>query len=161
MAASRSSSTSPQFGCLSNTAMYSEYVKGKGTMLTDGLNMTYWLTGGVTLFPQGDTDADYKLALLCQATTSRQWDFKGEVWTQHDCARGGGYMHINPPNRKSCNAAGYDTLTTASSYHPGGVDLLLLDGSVKFAKNGIAIRTWIALGTIAGEEVIPGDTFAN
>jgi prepilin-type processing-associated H-X9-DG protein len=54
-----------------------------------------------------------------------------------------------------------DTIVGASSFHPGGVNLLLLDGSVKFAKNGIAIRTWNALGTISGGESIPGDTFAN
>jgi len=146
---------------LSNTAAFSEWVKGKGLMLTDGLHMTYGLPNGVTTFPQGDPDAHYKLAQLCQATTSRQWDFKGEVWTMHDTGRGGGYFHIQPPNRKACNAAGYDTIITASSYHPGGVNLLLMDGSVKFAKNGIAIRTWIALGTIGNGEVIPGDTFAN
>jgi len=144
---------------LSNTAAYSEYVKGKGLMLQDGLHMTYALPNGVTSFPQGELDADYQLAQLCQATTSRQWDFKGEVWTMQDGGRGGPYMHIQPPNRKSCQAAGVDTITTASAYHPGGVNLLLLDGSVKFAKSGIAIRTWNALGTISGGELIPGDTF--
>ena len=118
--------------------------------------MIYAIPNGVTTYPQGDPDADYKLALLCQATTSRQWDFKGEVWTCHDSGRGGGYYHIQPPNRKACNAAGYDTLIGASSYHPGGVNLLLLDGSVKFAKNGIAIRTWHALGTIARWRADPG-----
>jgi len=144
---------------LSNTAMFSEYVKGKSLMSTDGLHMTYALANGVTTFPQGDNDADYKLALACQATTSRQWDFKGEVWTIHDSGRGGGYFHIQPPNRKACNAAGYDTIVGASSYHPGGVNLLLLDGSVKFAKSGIGIRIWNSIGTIAGGETIPGDTF--
>jgi prepilin-type processing-associated H-X9-DG protein len=141
--------------------MYSEYVKGRGLMLTDGPHMVYAIPGGVTTFPQGEPDADYKLALLCQATTSRQWDFKGEIWTLQDTGRGGGYFHIQPPNRKACNAAGVDTIVGASSFHPGGVNLLLLDGSVKFAKNGIAIRTWNALGTISGGESIPGDTFAN
>jgi prepilin-type N-terminal cleavage/methylation domain-containing protein/prepilin-type processing-associated H-X9-DG protein len=151
---------------LSNTAMFSEVVKGWGfdpasSAATDGNHMTYQIPNGVTAFPQGTYDADYKLALACQATNARQWDFKGEVWTLHDCGRGGGYMHINPPNRKSCNAAGYDTIITASSYHPGGVNLLLLDGSVKFAKNGVSIRSWQALGSIAGGETVPGDTFAN
>ena len=144
---------------LSNTAAFSEFVKGKGLMLQDGLHMTYQIPNGVTTYPQGDTDADYKLAQLCQATTARQWDYKGEVWTHQDGARGGPYMHIQSPNHKSCNAAGIDTITTASSYHPGGVNLLLLDGSVKFAKNGIAIRSWNALGTISGGELLPGDTF--
>jgi len=151
---------------LSNTAMFSEFVKGKGFNITsntstDGVHMTYAIPNGVTTYPQGDTDANYKLALACQATTSRNWDFKGEVWTMHDSGRGGGYFHIQPPNRKACNPAGYDTIIGASSYHPGGVNLLLLDGSVKFAKNGVGIRTWHALGTINGGETVPGDTFAN
>ena len=34
-----------------------------------------------------------------------------------------------------------------------------MDGSVKFAKNGINIRVWHALGTIANLEQVPGDTF--
>jgi len=144
---------------LSNTAAFSEWVKGKGLMLQDGLHMVYGLPNGVTTFPQGDTDAHYKLALLCQATTSRQWDFKGEVWTMHDAGRGGGYSHVQPPNRKACQQSGDESLISASSYHPGGVNLLLMDGSVKFAKNGIAIRTWHAIGTIANGEQIPGDTF--
>ena len=145
---------------LSNTAAFSEIVKGKGLMLTDGLHMNYALTNGVTTFAQGSTlDADYQLAQLCQATTSRNWDYKGEVWTIQDGGRGGPYMHIQPPNRKGCNGPGVDTIIGASSYHPGGVNLLLMDGSVKFAKNGINIRTWNALGSISGQESIPGDTF--
>ncbi|MDB5352411.1 MAG: hypothetical protein JWN86_3658, partial [Planctomycetota bacterium] len=58
-----------------------------------------------------------------------------------------------------CNAAGPDTIIGPSSYHPGGVNLLLMDGSVKFAKNSIAFRTWQSLGTIDGGEVLPGDVF--
>ena len=77
---------------LSNTAGFSEWVKGKGLMLTDGLHMTYAIDNGTTTFPQGDPDAHYKLAQLCQATTSRNWDYKGEVWTLHDAARGGGVL---------------------------------------------------------------------
>jgi prepilin-type processing-associated H-X9-DG protein len=123
--------------------------------------MTYGIPGGVTTYPQGDPDAHYKLSLLCQATTSRQWDFKGEVWTLHDSVRGGGYSGVQPPNRKACQQSGDESLIGASSFHPGGANLLLCDGSVKFAKNGIAIRTWHALHTIANGEQVPGDTFAN
>ena len=144
---------------LSNTAAFSEWVKGKGQMTQDGLHMVYQIPGGLTTYPQGDPDAHYKLALACQATTARQWDFKGEVWTMHDGVRGGGYSHVQPPNRKSCNQSGDESLIGASSYHPGGVNLLLCDGSVKFAKNGIGIRVWHAIGTIANNEIVPGDTF--
>jgi len=42
---------------LSNTAAFSECVKGKGLMTTDGLHMTYGLPSGVTTIPMGDPTA--------------------------------------------------------------------------------------------------------
>src|SRR5581483_3815665 len=131
---------------LSNTAMFSEMVKGFYGLNRDGLQMTYNSNGGVTAIAMGDTDANYKLFQLCNSATSQSWDWKGELWTLHDGGRGGGYWHILPPNRKSCNAASpYDSAITAASYHPGGVNVLLLDGSVKFVKSTVNFRTWYAL----------------
>jgi prepilin-type N-terminal cleavage/methylation domain-containing protein/prepilin-type processing-associated H-X9-DG protein len=48
---------------------------------------------------------------------------------------------------------------TSRSYHPGGVNALMGDGSVRFIKSTIDGRTWRALGTIAGGEVISADSF--
>jgi prepilin-type N-terminal cleavage/methylation domain-containing protein/prepilin-type processing-associated H-X9-DG protein len=48
---------------------------------------------------------------------------------------------------------------TARSYHPGGVNTLLGDGSVRFVKNSINGITWRALGTIAGSEVVSADSY--
>jgi prepilin-type processing-associated H-X9-DG protein len=45
----------------------------------------------------------------------------------------------------------------AFSYHPGGVNVLLGDGSVRFIKDSINIVTWRALITRAGGEVISSD----
>jgi prepilin-type processing-associated H-X9-DG protein len=45
------------------------------------------------------------------------------------------------------------------SYHPGGVNVLLGDGSVKFIKSSIDGMVWRALGTVAGGEVISADTY--
>jgi len=42
----------------------------------------------------------------------------------------------------------------ARSYHSGGVNVVLLDGSVRFVTNDIPLATWRALGTRAGGEVI-------
>ena len=47
----------------------------------------------------------------------------------------------------------------ASSYHPGGVNTLFGDGSVRFVKNTVNPVTWYALGTIAGGEVISSDSY--
>lgn len=48
---------------------------------------------------------------------------------------------------------------TARSYHPGGVNVLLGDGSVRFIKNSINGATWRALGTVSGGEAISGDAY--
>ena len=46
---------------------------------------------------------------------------------------------------------------TSRSYHPGGINALFGDGSVRFFKSTINGDTWRALGTIAGGEVISAD----
>jgi prepilin-type processing-associated H-X9-DG protein len=44
-----------------------------------------------------------------------------------------------------------DQEANARSYHPGGVNCLLADGSVQFASDTINLSVWKALGTIANE----------
>jgi prepilin-type processing-associated H-X9-DG protein len=46
-----------------------------------------------------------------------------------------------------------------SSWHAGGVNMLLGDGSVRFCKNSINLYTWWALATINNGEVISSDSF--
>ena len=43
-------------------------------------------------------------------------------------------------------------VVTSRSYHPGGVNAVLMDGSVRFVTNAVAQATWRALGTRAGGE---------
>jgi prepilin-type N-terminal cleavage/methylation domain-containing protein/prepilin-type processing-associated H-X9-DG protein len=47
----------------------------------------------------------------------------------------------------------------ATSNHPGGVNVGMCDGSVKFVKSTINMRIWWALGTKAGGEVISADAY--
>jgi prepilin-type N-terminal cleavage/methylation domain-containing protein/prepilin-type processing-associated H-X9-DG protein len=47
----------------------------------------------------------------------------------------------------------------AASAHPGGCNVLLSDGSVKFIKDSIDRKTWWGLGTKAGGEVISADAY--
>jgi prepilin-type processing-associated H-X9-DG protein len=51
------------------------------------------------------------------------------------------------------------TFSNSDSYHPGGVNALMGDGSVRFIKNSINLLTWWGLGTIAGGEVISSDSY--
>jgi prepilin-type N-terminal cleavage/methylation domain-containing protein/prepilin-type processing-associated H-X9-DG protein len=47
----------------------------------------------------------------------------------------------------------------ATSMHPGGVNALFADGSVRFVKESISRPTWWALGTRARGEVISADAY--
>ena len=46
---------------------------------------------------------------------------------------------------------------TARSYHSQGVNVAMMDGSVRFVRNTINLATWRALGTRDGGEVIGSD----
>jgi prepilin-type N-terminal cleavage/methylation domain-containing protein/prepilin-type processing-associated H-X9-DG protein len=48
---------------------------------------------------------------------------------------------------------------TSRSYHPGGVNALFGDGSVKFLKDSMSWQTWRAVGTAAGGEVVSADAY--
>ncbi len=63
----------------------------------------------------------------------------------------------NPPCKASITA--YQFFNAARSRHPGGVNALMGDGSVKFAKESINVNTWRALGSSQGGEVISADAF--
>jgi prepilin-type N-terminal cleavage/methylation domain-containing protein/prepilin-type processing-associated H-X9-DG protein len=47
----------------------------------------------------------------------------------------------------------------ASSNHPGGVNVLFTDGSVKFVRDGVDRFVWWSLGTRAGGEVVSSDQY--
>ena len=77
---------------------------------------------------------------------------------------------VAPPNssqypwnscRRGCGGCGVDNshINNAGSYHPGGCNVLLGDGSVRFIKETVDIRTWWALGTRKGGEVVSADQF--
>ncbi len=43
---------------------------------------------------------------------------------------------------------------TSRSYHTGGVNVLLMDGSVRFVRDSVPLQTWRSLGTPSGGEVV-------
>jgi prepilin-type N-terminal cleavage/methylation domain-containing protein/prepilin-type processing-associated H-X9-DG protein len=51
------------------------------------------------------------------------------------------------------------TFAGSRSRHPGGVNSLLGDGSVRFVKNTINHPTWIAINSISGGEVVSGESY--
>ena len=75
----------------------------------------------------------------------------GRSWSSGWPLAGPTYMHVQPPN---ANIGHYGTsedegdfVLTASSQHPTGVNLALVDGSVKFIEDKISLEVWWALGS--------------
>jgi prepilin-type processing-associated H-X9-DG protein len=95
------------------------------------------------------------------ATALAGFDYKGRNWGTDFAAQRGGYSHIMMPNRKACLFQGEpQTLewrtvgVGASSFHPGGVNVGFLDGSVRFVTETVAPRTWWAIAPLAEGEFI-------
>lgn len=61
--------------------------------------------------------------------------------------------YVSSRDGSSASAISYDAMT-ARSYHSGGVNILLMDGSVRFVGNGLDLTIWRALFTRAGGEVV-------
>ncbi len=57
-----------------------------------------------------------------------------------------------------CDGASMD-YSNAQSYHPGGVNALFADGSVKFLQSSIALNVYWSLGTRAGNETVTSDAY--
>jgi len=169
----------------SNTALFSEKLLGATNAspmpFNNGANARRGLYDVPTLPVAGNSgseDMTMQALRLCQSVPSTQ-QARGESWISgfswaigypwnwmNQC-----YSHYNTPNKLSCtNVAaegaqsaspwgGQAELITASSNHPGGVNLCFTDGSVKFVKDTVTPKIWWALGTKNGEEVVSSDSY--
>ncbi len=147
----------------SNTVIFSEWVKGKNTPSPytysgNGPNLVY--NAGIGEVPY---QSPYQFQQTCRKATTPVYDQKGIDWMIDDCGKGGCYSMIMVPNTRACwygKGSNTDhTLVGASSYHSGGVNVAMLDGSVHFIKSSINNITWWALATKAGGEVVSADQY--
>jgi prepilin-type processing-associated H-X9-DG protein len=81
------------------------------------------------------------------------------------------YNHVSTPNSRTCAAmssgmmmpgasmANMSVQLPPSSTHPGGVNLVFVDGSVRFIKESIALPVWRALSTRNGGEVVSSSDY--
>jgi prepilin-type N-terminal cleavage/methylation domain-containing protein/prepilin-type processing-associated H-X9-DG protein len=160
----------------SNTVIFSEFVRGTGVGRNprDGLNQIYATTVPLQGAPYSYQNPDTAFVPGCLASrTPFYWDTqplsptvadrKGEAYYRQNSGEGGGYSHVMPPNSKACFWRGddqthtFETMVCASSYHAGGVNVLFLDGSVHFVKEGVSRATWRAIATYAGGEIVSAD----
>ena len=167
----------------SNTIAMSEKIKGNWASGNPG---TGWdATGGARKI-QGTAAQQAGVATspgLCYATVNGQY-YKvgvntkaksGTLWTDGQMERVA-FHTVLPPNGPSCteddngNADSANSVMTATSYHTGGVQVLMADGAVRFVSENInagnasaapvtgngqsPYGTWGALGSATGGETI-------
>jgi prepilin-type processing-associated H-X9-DG protein len=77
--------------------------------------------------------------------------------TQRDWSQGACQYPVIPTN-PPCDSKS-PTFNAARSYHAGGVNALMGDGSVKFYKDSVSLATWRALSTTAGGEVLDASSY--
>jgi prepilin-type processing-associated H-X9-DG protein len=159
----------------SNTAIFSEWIKGRNQSVNDSKWQVYnlgedisWTSPFKPVITTTLVDELNRLKAKCLASTTISFPTKGYSWMFYECGVGGGYSHIMPPNSRSCqfnNLAGnpngnakHATMIGASSRHSGGVNVGMLDGSVKFVKDSVNIASWAAIATMGGNEVVSADS---
>ncbi|MFO0890858.1 MAG: DUF1559 domain-containing protein [Isosphaeraceae bacterium] len=154
----------------SNTVIFSEWIKGPATGLPaprNGLALIYNIPQNSDAF---NTDLAFKQACDATPVTNANQNgglgsWKGEWWAYGPTMI---YSHTQTPNRTSCAYADMDwewrtrgniTILSASSNHPGGVNVLFMDGSVRFVKSTVNVPAWYAIATPNGGEVISSDAY--
>ncbi|MFO0887981.1 MAG: DUF1559 domain-containing protein [Isosphaeraceae bacterium] len=140
---------------LSNTVAFSETVKGNGLNSTGPAPENRHLQFALLATSSVNTTEE-----TCAGASQWSGD-RGREWARGSFIMAG-YNHFYPPNspRPDCSNTGRaKAITGPRSNHPGGVNALLCDGSVRFLRDSIALEPWRALSTRAGGEVISADAY--
>jgi prepilin-type N-terminal cleavage/methylation domain-containing protein/prepilin-type processing-associated H-X9-DG protein len=146
----------------SNTAMFSEVMRSTGYPSTID-NNTNVQSGNISVAP-GLYDG--RAVTGCAGgTVAIRINYVGLQYYRGGIVHNSFYSHTLPPNwnRKQSTAAAQKygcgdasfrrAHIAASSYHTGGVNVAMADGSVRFVSDSIDFAVWQAVGTKAGGEV--------
>ena len=142
--------------------------------VTDGLSNTVAMSestmgvGGPDVTGATPTSAAKQVLTLSGSTVTSDancaaggtWsNMRGAKWINGHYADANYNHHLlpNDPRWDCSNASHNPGQAAARSYHTGGVNVLLGDGSVRFVRNAIDPFTWRGLATRAGGEVLGGD----
>ncbi|MDX2037613.1 MAG: DUF1559 domain-containing protein [Isosphaeraceae bacterium] len=143
---------------LSNTAMISESLIGSGDASgvrsgpVDPFMVAVQVSGGSPIYtPLSESQ--------CSAATSTFFR-RNSAWVQGSFQHAL-YNHYLTPNSPTpdCLRQQYHGWKAPRSRHPGGVNILLGDGSARFIKDSVDLRAWRALSTRNAGEVISSDAF--
>lgn len=140
----------------SNTAAFSEHVHGDYSQGVANEKSDTFRPG---TYPATPDDA----IALCKSFDWTNLSFQGIsdvgapwIYGYHSTTS---YWHSSPPNARSCMFPPSRISTTANSYHPGGVNVGMADGSVRFVKSTTNVNAWRAIGTRNGNEIVSSSDF--
>ena len=157
----------------SNTGMFAETKKSSSTAYSGscafgsppGMNNVYFVGSGYN--NQSATASTSCVSLQACSGYSVRIQYRGQEYYRN-FGPVGYYSHTIVPNSPNFDCGFFDgsgvvnlmgVHLAARSYHPGGVNAALCDGSVHFYKNTIASNVWFAIGTRANGEVLSADQY--
>ena len=140
--------------------------------ITDGTSNTLLMSEVIACTPSSTTaisedhrgmvyNDDYNCSMFMAYTTPNSTiaDLV-PVYCQYPLSQNPPCVSVQPTNvAGTAIPAGAPGFNAARSYHPGGVNALLADGSVRFFKNSISMPIWQALSTTQGGEVLSSDSY--
>ena len=152
---------------LSNTAAYSETIMGNnintpgsGPSLDPRRQFALFNTTTITKIPADQFQLPNKYLPVCLKPNTWAGD-RGREWSRGSFIMTS-YNHFLTPNNLNpdCTDNGRNAaITGPRSFHPGGVNVLMLDGHVNFIKDAVDLVTFRAISTITGSEVISGTAY--
>jgi prepilin-type N-terminal cleavage/methylation domain-containing protein/prepilin-type processing-associated H-X9-DG protein len=153
---------------LSNTTGYSETIMGNNITTNPGSGPPSDARRQFALFNE-TTITLIPPALFLPPNMFLQVCFTPDTWAGdrgREWSRGSfimaSYNHFYTPNSKypDCTDNGRNAAVTGPrSFHPGGVNMLMLDGHVQFIKDSVSLSTFRAISTRANGEVISSDAY--
>lgn len=142
----------------SQTAAFSEWLLGesrRGFIGPDTRRYAFEIAGFTS-------NSDFE-AFLNECRNASTWKYaargylRGGYWLDFGDGTTA-YNHNLTPNANSCVAGkgkySQGGVWTASSFHPGGVNVLFADGHVQAIKNTVDLNVWRALGTRSNGEIV-------
>ena len=148
---------------LSNTVGLSERLLGSqvGSPNQPDRTRDFWYVGVAGLVTPSSAD---EVLEYCSGLQGKPLEYDSDLGRSWDESSwiAGWYNHVAPPNSPimdcSLDSKGDSQLVytalTARSAHSGGVNAMMMDGSVRSIKSGLSRAVWRSLGTRSGGEVL-------